>query len=411
VEQKEEVMEKRSMPHGMTRREFIAATAGVAGMALLSRSPSSWAQESLPVLSGYSPSVTGYWVPKGEHESSFALAKKMLEAVTDFSWLSRGDRVLLKLSMNSGSEYPRTTDPWMLDAVIRILQEKGAKVLVGDSSGCGHVRWTPADKKGSSRELCAKSGMLKIIEQNGATPIFFEERDYDSFLETTPSGAHHCKKPLRVTSALKEANHVVYLPRVSSHVLADFSGGLKIGVGFLREDSRFAFHSSGPDFAPMFEEINHVPEIGQKFRLVVSSARAMTSVFGPDLGPVVTPDHGLFFASTDLLAHDLLSYALVKWSREFMTSPEEHAKDGVITKGRAARNKGFLKNNWKLPDESGIGDLVYFQAGDNGTVYDHPAMVNCMKRKGGRPAKIHFEQLTENPNTTVVEYLKKEIKA
>ncbi len=30
---------------------------------------------------------------------------------------------------------------------------------------------------------------------------------------------------------------------VSSHVLADFTGGLKIGVGFLREDSRLAFHS------------------------------------------------------------------------------------------------------------------------------------------------------------------------
>ena len=404
-------MEKRSMqPHGLTRRQFIVGTAGLAGMALTCRIPFSWAQQSLPVLSGYSPKVSGYWVPKGEHEGSFALFKKMTEAATNFSWLSRGDRVLLKLSMNSGSEYPRTTDPWLLDSMIRVLQEKGAKVLVGDSSGCGHVRWTPTEKKGSSRELCGKSGMLKIIEQNGATPVFFEEKDYDSFLETSPSGSHHWKKPIRITSAVKETDHIIYLPRVSSHVLADFTGGLKIGVGFLREDSRLAFHSSGPDFAPMFEEINHVPEIEPKVRLVVSSARAMTSVFGPDLGPVVKPDHGLFFASTDLLAHDLLSYALVKWAREFMTTPEEHAKDGAITKSRAARNKGFLKNNWKA-EESQIGDLLYFQAGDNGTIYDHPAMVTFMKRKGGRPAMIQFEQLNANPNTAVVDYLKKEIKA
>lgn len=406
-------MEKQSMQaHGITRRGFLVGTAGLAGMALLSRGGFARAQEkSLPVLSGYSPRVAGYWVPKGEHEKSFALAKKMVEAATDFSWLSRGDRVLLKLSMNSGLEYPRTTDPWLLDSMIRILQQKGAKVLVGDSSGCGHVRWTPAEKKGSSKALCDKAGLLKIIEQNGATTVFFEEKDYDSFLETSPSGAHHWKKPIRITSAVKETDHIIYLPRVSSHVLADFSGGLKIGVGFLREDSRLAFHSSGADFVPMFEEINHVPEIEPKIRLVVSSARAITSVFGPDVGPVATPDQGLFFASTDLLAHDLLSYALVKWSREFMTSAEDHAKDGAVTKGRAGRNKNFLKNNWKLPEGTEIADLVYFQAGDNGTIYDHPAMVSFMKRKGGRPEKIVFEQLTSNPNTAVVNYLKKEIKA
>jgi hypothetical protein len=38
-----------------------------------------------------------------------------------------------------------------------------------------------------------------------------------------------------------------------------------------------------------------------------------------DAGSIATPDHGLFFASTDLLAHDLLAYAWVKWAREFIT--------------------------------------------------------------------------------------------
>jgi uncharacterized protein (DUF362 family) len=396
---------------GVTRREFLVGTAGVASLTLLPRARCAAAQATLPVLPGYAPHVTGYWIPKGEHEKSFALAKKMVDATTDFSWLSRGDRVLVKLAMNSGNPYPRTTDPWLLDAMIKMLQDKGAKVVVGDSGGCGNVRWAPSEKRGASRELCEKAGLLPVITQNGATPVFFEERDYDSFLETLPAGAHHWKKPLRITSAVTEVDHIIYLPRVSSHVLADFSAGLKIGVGFLREDSRLAFHSAGGDYAPMFEEINHVPEIGPKVRLAVSSGWAIATLVGPDVGPVATPDHGLFFASTDLLAHDLLSYALVKWAREFMTSPEEHAKDGVLTKNRAARNKGFLKNMWKLPEGTEIADLVYFQAGDTGGIYDHPAMVNLMKRKGGRPEKIQFEQLTANPNAAVVEYLKREINA
>jgi len=360
---------------------------------------------------GYAPKVTGYWTPKGEHEKCFALARKMLDAVTDFSWLSRGDRVLVKLALNSGTPYPRTTDPWLLDSMLRILQEKGARVVVGDSPGCGHVRWTPGEAKGSSRALCQSTGLLPIIEQHGASPVFFEEKDYDSFLETSPSGSGHWKKPMRVTSVVKDVDHIIYLPRVSSHVLADFTAGLKVGVGFLREDSRLAAHSGGGDFPAMFEEVNHVPEIEGKVRLVVSSARMIPSLVGPDVGPVATPDHGLFFASTDLLAHDLLAYALVKWAREFMTSAADHAKDGVLTKARATRNKGFLKNTWKLPEGAEIADLVYFQAGVTGTIYDHPVMVNFMKRRGGRPEKVYFEQLTRNPSTAVVDYLEREIRA
>jgi len=47
----------------------------------------------------------------------------------------------------------------------------------------------------------------------------------------------------------------------------------------------------------------------------------------------------------------------------------------------------------------------------NITTYEHPAMVNFMKRKGGRPVMINFGQLTAHPNDAVVNYLKREIKA
>jgi uncharacterized protein (DUF362 family) len=366
---------------------------------------------ALSVLPGYVPRVTGYWVPKGEHEKSFPLAKKMVEAITDFSWLSRGDRVLVKLALNSGNPYPRTTDPWLLDAMLKMLREKGARVVIGDSGGCGNVRWAPSEKRGATRELAEKAGLLPVITQNGAVPVFFEEEEYDSFLETLPSGAHHWKKPMRITSAVEEADHIISLPRISSHILADFTAGLKVGVGFLREDSRLALHEAAGDYAPMFEEINHVPEIGPKVRLVVSSGRMIPTLIGPDAGPVATPDHGLYMASTDLLAHDLLAYAWLKWAREFMTSPEEQAKDGLLMKNPTTRNNAFLKNSWKLPESTVIPDLKYFQAGDNGTIYDHPAMVNFMRRKGGRPEKIQFEQLSANPNAAVGEYLKREINA
>ena len=157
----------------VTRREFLIGTAGLAGMSLLARKAWAAPGEPLPSLSGYSPSVTCYWAPKKEHDKTFFLFKKMVDAATDFSWLSRGDRVLLKLAMNSGVAYPRTTDPWLLDSMIQVLKAKGAKIVVGDSAGCGHVRWTPSEKKGSSRKLCEDLGLLKVINQNDQSQFKF----------------------------------------------------------------------------------------------------------------------------------------------------------------------------------------------------------------------------------------------
>jgi uncharacterized protein (DUF362 family) len=403
-------MENETHPHHFTRREFLIGTAGLACVPLLPRGAFADPPDPLPALRGYGPAVTAAWIPRGEHEKAYGLFKKMVEASTDFKWLSRGDRVLLKLAMNSGIASPRTTDPWLLHSMIQLLNEKGAKVIVGDSSGCGHVRWTATEKKGSSRELCEKLGLLKIINEDGASAVFFEESGYDSFLEAAPAGSHHWKTPIRIAAAVKQADHIIYLPRISAHSLADFTGGMKIGVGFLREDSRLAFHKGAGDFCYMYEEINQIPEISSRLRLTVSSGRSVTSLLGPDLGPVVTPDYGLILSSTDLLAHDLLAYSWLKWNREYMTSAEDHMKEGVLTRARAERNKGFLKNMWKLPENDVVPDLTYFQPGVNGGIYDHPAIVNFMKRKGGQPDKLNLVLLNSHPKPWVEKYLKAEMK-
>jgi hypothetical protein len=99
-----------------------------------------------------------------------------------------------------------------------------------------------------------------------------------------------------------------------------------------------------------------------------------------------------------------------RWNREYQTSPEDHIKDGVLTRNRAERNKGFLKNMWKLPETYAIPNQEFFQAGVTGGIYDHPAIVNFMKRKGGRPETINFVQVNKTPQTEVVNYLKGEMK-
>jgi uncharacterized protein (DUF362 family) len=41
-------------------------------------------------------------------------------AATDFGWLSRGDSVLIKPSLNSGNPYPATTNPEGIRAMVEL---------------------------------------------------------------------------------------------------------------------------------------------------------------------------------------------------------------------------------------------------------------------------------------------------
>jgi uncharacterized protein (DUF362 family) len=400
----------------MTRRDFLRVSTGIAsGIASATLLPGCAVSKNhiylselggMPVVSGYRPKVSGAWIPKGEHKDSYGLFKKMVESATDFSWLSKGDRVLLKLAMNSDIPYPATTDPWAVWSMTKLLKEKGAgKITIGDQSGVQRVLWTKAHTRGSSRSCSESAGLFKTIIDSESTPCFFEEKGYSAYKETLPPGIHHWESPIWVTSVLDEVDHIIYMPRVSSHVLGDITSGMKLGVGFLREDSRLAFHRGGDNFYAMYEEINQVPEIVSRFRLVVSSGRSVLSTFGPDYGAVTEPDQGLVFASDDLLAHELLAYAWLEWNREFETSYLSDATTGSLNRYRSVLNKLFVW--WVWGDDKETPGIPLFQPGD---INSHPSILNAMKRKGGRPEDIPFEQVNNIPGDSIAKYLENKMK-
>jgi uncharacterized protein (DUF362 family) len=299
-------MKKKLRPENLsTRREFLLGTAGLALATVLpacsqttNTVQNQTAEPEITSVMDRELGVSCSWVVKGEHENAYALYKKTVEAATDFSWLSRGDRVLIKMALNSGNPYPATTDPWSVHCMVKVLKERGAgKILVGDQSGFGTVQWTKDRKEGSSRQLAKTAGLLKVIEESDAEPCFFEEYGWDAYRPAYPDGKHHWKRPIMLPAKLDEVDHIIYLPRVSSHILAGNTLGLKLSVGFLRSDSRGEFHRGGKQFYAMYEEINHIPQIASKLRLTVSSGRSILTLFGPNEGPTSKPDHGLVLAS------------------------------------------------------------------------------------------------------------------
>ena len=178
-----------------------------------------------------------------------------------------------------------------------------------------------------------------------------------------------------VTTVLDEVDHIIYLPRVASHILAGNTLGFKLAVGFLRGDSRGEFHRGGKNFYAMYEEINQIPTLKSKLRLIVSSGRSVLTLFGPNDGPVATPDYGLLIASDDLLSHEMIAYAWLQWNRQFETSSFSHMTMGGFTQKRSYHNQRFTDNTWPSKDGHGTPPIDYFEPGN---LYNHPAIVNYL---------------------------------
>jgi uncharacterized protein (DUF362 family) len=397
---------------GIDRRQFLWSIGSLSSMALLGGVGFAFDNNKKTMTPVKNAKVSVAWLSKGE--TSYPLFKKMVEDATDFSWLHNNDRILVKLALNSGNPNPATTDPWGLDCLLKVLKEHGAsKIFVGDQSGCRFVYWNATGQvRGSSREFAKTAGLLEVIEKNGATPVVFEERGYDAYIATSPKGENHWKEPLRVTSFVNEVDHIIYAPRLSSHMLADFSSGLKIGVGFLREDSRKLFHQGGANYHPMYEEINEVPEIKSKLRLTVTAARRVQTLIGPDIGHVVEPPSAPVFASDNLLAHELFAYSFLMYTRNTMT-PKEVAIPALgpgtqwdIMRDRANRNRGFLKYVWNLEAKE-VPDLVDFNPGD---IYKHPAILNYIRLNQGQDVKFKVAELNPNTDAKARKYMQGQLK-
>jgi len=83
-----------------------------------------------------------------------------LKATDDLAWLGEGDVVLLKPALNSPDPYPSTTHPLTIRVVAQLLEERGAKVVIGDQSGIEHVLHHPKGViRGSTRESYVHSGI------------------------------------------------------------------------------------------------------------------------------------------------------------------------------------------------------------------------------------------------------------
>jgi len=264
-----------------TRREFLKV---VAGSSLLMTLPISW---GCPRTQRIAVSLVK------DPDDSYTL-KRALEMVGGLDFLKPGDSVFLKPAINSYNPFPATTSPLIISELIALLKDKGAgDIFVGDLS--------PFTQ--DTMYCMQQTGIYQATIDGGAQIVEFEDED---MVHVKPELAIHWPDGFSIPTLFNKVDHIIALPRLSTHGLAGFSMGLKIFVGAIHFEKRIFMHMSS-DFLKCIAEIALCTD---KIRLSILDARQGFSHGGPDTGTLITP--GIIMASKSLVAADAVGLALLK---------------------------------------------------------------------------------------------------
>lgn len=144
-----------------------------------------------------------------------------------------GDRVLLKVSllMKRRPEKATTTHPAVVRAVAELVKEAGGSPVIGDSPGGYHFYTRKALE--SVYETC---GMIEAAEASGA------ELNYDTEAVDVPYPAGRVIKLVKTIKPLLDADKVISIPRIKTHMMTVYSGAVKNLFGIIPGSYKAEYH-------------------------------------------------------------------------------------------------------------------------------------------------------------------------
>jgi uncharacterized protein (DUF362 family) len=396
----------RRQAHGCTRRQLlatgVAAATGAASVQARAAYAKPEAGPAIPTRRAVRVALAG--VPRQAPVGALARAvREAALAASDFSWLGRGDRVLLKVVCNSPNPYPATTHPVAVTTLAEMLRERGARVYVGDQSGVQFVHHTRASQRGSTRANFHQKGLAQSALEADASLACFEEGGYEAYFAAEPPAGSHFKREIFLPRVVREVDHIIYLPRVSKHVLAGSTLGLKGAVGWLREDSRLELHRDAATFAEKCADINGSREIRERLRLVLSVGTQVQTSFGPDSGHVATPEVGLVIASEHVIDHDLASAAYLLQVSDQATPLRARLSDPYPALSSFI-NRVFVSYIW------GVGEFTAVES------YEAPRLTTPWSCRvlargcaifAGRPEQLLIENLNDTVPASLIEDIRR----
>lgn len=273
-------------------------------------------------------------------------------------FIQPGQSVLIKPNVTGGGTYPTTTNPEVLYAVIKLVNERGPRrILVGDRSFSPLFIRDPelALTAPKTVDVMKRVGHIDAIEQAKSdcqAPVVacgFEDpraefealgmpADTPHWRKLRPELATHWPDGFELAELLFAVDHVINVPVIKTHFQAWFTMSMKAFVGMSHHRTRREFHSSlgGSETNDLFNQraagsrrrrgeegrrqeieevtpfVNRISELNLGIRPALNILDGTRSfVFGgPSQGDTVDPK--VVVASRDRIAADATGVALLK---------------------------------------------------------------------------------------------------
>ena len=204
------------------------------------------------------------------------LKESILKAVNEIggfeNFINRGETVLLKPNFNTADPFPASSDLGFLKAAIELIYECGAKiVMIGDSSTMSL----------NTKKVMEKLGVFDLEKMKIPPRIYnFDERKW--IKKQIPNGKF--LKTVSMSEFLERADKLILLPNLKTHSYAQFTGALKLSVGFMKPIERVRLHLK--NLQEKIAELNKLVHPD----LIIMDARKCFINKGPAEGEVKEPN-------------------------------------------------------------------------------------------------------------------------
>jgi uncharacterized protein (DUF362 family)/Pyruvate/2-oxoacid:ferredoxin oxidoreductase delta subunit len=229
-----------------------------------------------------------------------------------------GKKVLVKPNILTDDDPVKciSTNPVVVEAMIRFLQSEGAEVVVGDSPAVHTQKF-----KGN------KSGIFKVCETTGARWIDFMVNPVEKSLR---------KGKVKVAAIVDQVDLIISLPKFKNHELVYFTGAIKNTLGIVPGFSKAKQHAIHQDRSKFGEFLVDLVETVTPDYFLMDGIMGME---GPGPGGGFPVEIGLLFGSTNPLVLDMVASRVAGY------------QPLVVPTSRAA----FFRKKWLHSED----DIVY----------------------------------------------------
>lgn len=236
-------------------------------------------------------------IQKAENDIKKSVRQLLLELGGIENFVKPGESVLIKPNYNTADDPPASTAPDFLQAVVELCFEAGAgKVIVGESSTLSITNHAASTKK------ILYATCVYDLEKLSCPPQIYIFDEHEWVRKEIPRSKF--LNTVTVPKMMDEVDRIILLPCCKTHVVAQFTGALKIIVGFMKPQERMRLHLS-----KVPEKVAEMNTIYQP-DLVIMDARKCFISGGPARGDLREP--GLILASEGRVAIDIEEVKIIQ---------------------------------------------------------------------------------------------------